>query len=59
MRRDEIVEELLEHATEMVDIELVLMVREFDTTAVKAVCETYGVHYLNPSRMHHAEKRTA
>lgn len=39
MARHEIVDELLEHATEMVDIELVLMDREFENSAVKDVCE--------------------
>lgn len=59
MARHEIVERLLEHATEMVDIELVLMDREFENSAVKDVCEKHGVYYLNPSKMRRDEKQTA
>ncbi|MGN8216624.1 hypothetical protein [Halococcus salifodinae] len=59
MKRDKIVKDLLEHATDMVDIDLVLMDREFDNDAVKGVCEIYGVHYLNPSAMFRDEKLTA
>lgn len=59
MTRATIVEELLDHATEMVDIDLVLMDREFDSQGVKDVCEAYNVFYLNPSRMFGDEKRTA
>lgn len=59
MSRREIVKELLEHATEMVTIDLVLMDREFEHDAIKEVCETYGVHYLNLSRMFSDEKLTA
>ncbi|MFC6764529.1 transposase [Natrinema soli] len=49
--KDEIVEELLTHATEMVDIDLVMMDREFDSESVKDTCEKHGVHYLNPTRI--------
>lgn len=59
MERATIVEELLKHATEMVEIELVLMDREFDSQGVKDICEAYDVSYLNPSRMHRDEKQTA
>lgn len=59
MERATIVEELLQHATEMVSIDLVLMDREFDGQGVKDVCEAYNVSYLNPSRMYGNEKRTA
>jgi IS4 transposase len=59
MARHEIVEELLKYSTEMVDIDLVLMDREFENSAVKDVCEKYGVYYLTPSRMHRDEKLTA
>lgn len=59
MARHEIVERLLQHATEMVDIDLVLMDREFENSAVKDICEKYGVYYLNPSKMHREEKFTA
>jgi putative transposase len=50
--KDEIVEELLTQTTEMVDdLDLVMMDREFDSEGVKATCEQYGVHYLNPTRI--------
>ncbi len=49
--KDEIVEQLLTHATEMVDLDLVMMDREFDSEGVKATCEKYGVHYQNPTRI--------
>jgi putative transposase len=49
--KDEIVEKLLSQATEMVDIDLVMMDREFDSEAVKGTCEKHGVHYLNPTRI--------
>nr|WP_323174413.1 transposase [Natrialba sp. PRR66] len=48
--KDEIVEELLTHATKMVNIDLVMMDREFDSEGVTETCEEYGVHYLNPTR---------
>ena len=59
MRRDEIVEELLKRATNMIDIDLVLMDREFENKAVKDVCDAYGVYYLTPSKMFRDEKKTA
>ncbi|WP_114578831.1 transposase [Saliphagus sp. LR7] len=49
--KDEIVEKLLSQATEMVDIDLVMMDREFDSESVKVTCEEYDVHYLNPTRI--------
>ena len=49
--KDEIVEELLSQATGMVDIDLVMMDREFDSEPVKKTCEEYNVHYLNPTRI--------
>ncbi len=49
--KDEIVEKLLEHTTEMVNLDLVMMDREFDSGPVKETCEEYGVHYLNPTRI--------
>ncbi|WP_160135605.1 transposase [Halococcus salsus] len=49
--KDEIVEKLLSQATEMVDIDLVMMDREFDSESVKDTCEEHGVHYLNPTRI--------
>ena len=59
MSRGEIVAELLSHTTEMVNIDLVLMDREFQHDEIKSVCENHGVHYLNPSRMQRDEKLTA
>jgi len=35
----------------MVDIDLVMMDREFDSESVKDTCEEHGVHYLNPTRI--------
>jgi IS4 transposase len=49
--KDEIVEDLLLEASEMVDIDLVMMDREFDSEPVKDTCEGYGVHYVNPTRI--------
>jgi putative transposase len=49
--KDEIVEKLLEHTTEMVNLDLVMMDREFDSKPVKDICEEYGIHYLNPTRI--------
>jgi putative transposase len=49
--KDEIVEKLLEHTTEMGNLDLVMMDREFDSAGVKDTCEEYGVHYLNPTRI--------
>jgi putative transposase len=49
--KDEIIKQLLMHATEMVDIDLVMMDREFDSAGVKEISERYGVHYLNPTRI--------
>src|SRR5699024_7076620 len=59
MKRDKIVEELLKHAIDMVEIDLLLMDREFENKAVKDVCDKYGVYYLNPSKMSRDEKKTA
>jgi IS4 transposase len=43
--------------TDSIDtIELVLMDREFDSKAVKAVCEDHGVYYLNPKRTLNSEQ---
>ncbi|WP_256684890.1 transposase [Halococcus qingdaonensis] len=50
--KDEIVEKLLSEATEMVNLDLVMMDREFDSKSVKGTCEEYGVHYLNPTRIY-------
>ena len=49
--KDEIVEKLLEHTTEMVNLDLVMMDREFDSGPVKETCEEHDVHYLNPTRI--------
>jgi IS4 transposase len=59
MSKDEIVDELLNHATDMVDeISLVLMDREFDSDPVKDICEEYGVYNLNPKRKFAAQNDT-
>jgi putative transposase len=49
--KDEIVEQLLKHTTEMANLDLVMMDREFDAEGVKETCEEYGVYYLNPTRI--------
>jgi putative transposase len=49
--KHEIVKQLLTHTTEMVDIDLVMMDREFDSEGVKEISEKYGIHYLNPTRI--------
>jgi IS4 transposase len=59
MSKDEIVDELLNHATDMVDdIPLVMMDREFDSDPVKDICEEYGVYNLNPKRKFAAQNDT-
>ncbi len=59
MSKDEIADELLDHATQMVDdIELVMMDREFDSDPVKDTCEKYGVYSLNPKRKFAAQNDT-
>lgn len=48
----EIVDELLENATDMIDdFNLTMMDREFDSEGVKDVCDKYDVPYLNPVRI--------
>jgi putative transposase len=49
--KHEIVEKLLTQTTEMANLDLVMMDREFDSEGVKETCEAYGVHYLNPTRI--------
>jgi putative transposase len=49
--KHEIVEKLLTQTTEMADLDLVMMDREFDAEGVKETCEEYGVYYLNPTRI--------
>lgn len=59
MTKDEIVDELLNHATDMIDdISLVMMDREFDSEGVKEICEEYGVYNLNPKRKFAAQNDT-
>lgn len=58
MRRVDIVDQLLEKATDMIDVELLLMDREFAHDAVKDVCEDHDVWYLNPGVMRTSEKAT-
>jgi hypothetical protein len=49
--KNEIVEKLLSEASEMVDIDPVMLDCEFDSDPVKDTCEEYNVHYLNPTRI--------
>jgi len=58
LSRAAIVNELLDKATEMVDIELVLMDREFDTWGVKRACENHNVYYLNPGKIQQRDRGT-
>jgi IS4 transposase len=58
LSRKAIVDELLETATKMVDIELLMMDREFAHSGVKDVCEDHGVWYLNPGEMRTSERAT-
>lgn len=58
LSRAAIVDRLLETATDMLDIELVMMDREFAHDPVKDVCEEHGVWYLNPGKMHTSERAT-
>jgi len=58
LSRAAIVDLLLESATDMVDIELLMMDREFAHDAVKDVCEDHGVWYLNPGKMQSSERAT-
>lgn len=58
MTRAEIVDRLLETATSMVDVELLLMDREFAHDPVKDVCEDHGVWYLTPGIMRTSERAT-
>lgn len=58
LSRAAIVDELLSKATDMIDIEMVMMDREFAHDAVKDVCEDRGVYYLNPGVMHTSERAT-
>ncbi|UPM44834.1 transposase [Halocatena salina] len=56
LSRAAIVDLLLESATDMVDIELLMMDREFAHDAVKDVCEEHDVWYLNPGKMQSSER---
>jgi IS4 transposase len=58
MPRAAIVDELLETATEMVYIEMVMMDREFAHDGVKNVCEDHDIWYLNPGIMRTSERAT-
>jgi IS4 transposase len=58
MPRAAIVDELLERAKNMVDIEMVMMDREFAHDPVKEACEDHDVWYLNPGVMHSSERAT-
>ncbi|QFU84522.1 transposase [Natronorubrum aibiense] len=58
LSRAAIVDLLLESATDMIDIELVMMDREFAHDAVKDTCEKHDVWYLNPGEMYSSERAT-
>lgn len=58
MPRYKIVDELLEHSTDMVNIDILLMDREFDDDQVKAVCMKHDVQFLNPEQMRLNERAT-
>jgi len=58
LSRAAIVDGLLSKATDMIDIEMVMMDREFAHDPVKDVCEDRGVYYLNPGMMHTSERAT-
>jgi len=53
-----IADQLLGTTTDMVDVELVMMDREFAHDPVKEVCEDHGVWYLNPGIMRTSERAT-
>lgn len=56
--RTEIVDRLLDTATDMVDIEAVLMDREFAHDGIKDVCERHDAVYLNIGIMRTSERAT-
>ena len=58
LSREDIVDELLEFATELVDIELVLMDREFAHDGVKTACENHDVWYLVPGVANASKRAT-
>lgn len=58
MSRGEIVHKLLQPWADVINIEIVLMDREFDKDSVKSACEDNGVYYLNPARMFSSERAT-
>jgi len=51
LKRATIVDRLLESATDLVDVEMAMMDREFAHDAVKDVCDDHEVYYLNPGKM--------
>ncbi|WP_254536389.1 transposase [Halomarina litorea] len=58
MKRADIVDTLLDRACELVNIELVLMDRGFDSAGVKDACDTHRVYYLNAARKFSSENAT-
>jgi IS4 transposase len=58
LSRAAIVDQLLNSATDLLDIEMLMMDREFAHDGVKEVCENYDVWYLNPGKMHSSERAT-
>lgn len=55
--REDIVDDLLETSTDIVDIELVLMDGDFDSDGVKNVCEKHDTYYLNRKSRDKDDKR--
>jgi len=58
LSRAQIVGSLLKNALNLIDIDLVLMDREFSGDAVQAMCEYYGVYYLTAGKMYSSERAT-
>jgi IS4 transposase len=58
LKRAIIVDRLLESATDLVDVEMAMMDREFAHDAVKDVCDDHEVYYLNPGKMRTSERAT-
>jgi len=56
LTRGQIVDSLLESATDMVDLEMVLMDAEFDSHGVKRACERHDVYYLNSGAMRQRDR---
>lgn len=58
LKRHVIVDELLKHSKDMIDINQVLMDKEFCGDRVKAVCRKHGVVAKTPQKKHSQERAT-